>query len=228
MRTPGPVCSGQWSRRADPGCAALPVSCASPPGVAELSTTGRFSTGIESAQRVRADVPTVVRHDSPITSCNQRQRPRARPGLGRPCSQRPRPATVVVAWAGGRRGRGFAPAGGRPHDRCVRRTGRAARAGGGPGSCPGPGLGAASDLDLGSSPEPEPEPESGFRCAGAVVGAAGSRAEGADSGLVAAQMRSGAEIPCRAGRCPGRGRSPCRDALLVRAPALRARARAGR
>lgn len=218
-----------------------------------------------------------MRHGSPITSCNQRkrQRPRPRPGLGRPCPQRPRQrtglryrtrlgsgprarSTAVVARAYERCGRGRALSGGCPHDRRVRRAGRAARAGGragtgpgfgvdfGSGSGSGPGLAIDHDGSVGPWPWLQFRPwldrdrgcrsrvpagfigrGSGLRSAGSAVGEAGSRAAGADSGVATAQMRSGAKDARRAGRCPGRGRSLRRDALLVHASALRARARSG-
>lgn len=118
--------------------------------VSELSTTGRFSTGIRAAQRVRANVPSVMRHGSPIRSCTSSTpckqwkwtRPRCGVGRARPArvrcgpGRRPRTrswvrlrtrtrATTVGAWAC-RRGRGgFAASRGRTHGRCVR--GRVAR-----------------------------------------------------------------------------------------------------
>lgn len=226
MRTPVPVCSGQWFRCAEAG------SSTSPLGVVELSTTGRLSTEIGPAQRVRTDVPTVVRHGSPITSCNQRkrQRPRPRPGLGRarPWRSRPRTRTAtVVPRACRRRSGGFAPSGGRPHGRCVRRAGRAARAGGGFG--PRSGLGPEPALDAKCRPDyrfcADPgfalAPDPGAGLGAGAMGEAGSGTAGADSGVAAAQMWFGTKNPCRTGRCPDRGRGLRRGAFLVRAPPLR-------
>lgn len=102
--------------------------------------------------------------------------------------------------------------------------------GSGPGFRLGSGIGIGIGLDIGFGVGLDLGHGSGagLRRVRAVAGAAGSRAAGTDSDVASAQMRLGAKDPCRVGCCPGRGRSLCRSAFLVRAPSLRARARSGR
>lgn len=69
-----------WSRRAD-----VPPS---PVRVTEISTTGRLSTEIGPAQRVRVDVPTVLCHGSENRFRNEWAG--ARPGFGQSCPRRAR------------------------------------------------------------------------------------------------------------------------------------------